>query len=337
MTRTKFALSTLIATGVLVCTGSAVAQVDAAGARLLFDEARTLAKAGDYAAACPKFEQSYQRERGIGTLFNLADCWEKIGRTASAWAKFRDVADEAARTNQKAREQVAVERANALVSQLSKLTVRVEGAAPGLEIRRDGVVLHSSELGRPVPLDPGEHILDATAPHKESWKTTVTIPPKAQTVEVVVPVLGVANPARSPVKNSPSAAVVSSAGSKVDHANSGSSQNTFAYAAAGVGLAGVVVGSIYGLRVLSKVERSEAICPTGNGCSAAELTDYQSVKSEAKSARTVSYIGFGVGGVALATAVTLLLTAPSSPPSAAWNVVPVLGDRQVGGVLQGEF
>src|SRR5664280_1157837 len=104
---------------VVVATAlSAHSQLNSAAARQLFDEARNLVRQERYAEACPKFEQSYQWDPGIGTLFNLADCWQHLGRTASAWAKFRDVADEAARTNQKAREQVAAKRAAELLNQL---------------------------------------------------------------------------------------------------------------------------------------------------------------------------------------------------------------------------
>ena len=31
----------------------------------------------------------------MGTLYNLSDCYEQIGRTASAWSGFRDVAAQA--------------------------------------------------------------------------------------------------------------------------------------------------------------------------------------------------------------------------------------------------
>src|SRR5688572_27933584 len=52
-------------------------------ARELFLTAKRLAKKGDYEKACPKFEASLKLKSGIGTEFNLADCWEQIGRTAS--------------------------------------------------------------------------------------------------------------------------------------------------------------------------------------------------------------------------------------------------------------
>ncbi len=58
-------------------------------ARSLFDQGRALVKDGNYAAACPKLEESQKIDSGVGTLFNLADCYEHLGRFASAWAAAR--------------------------------------------------------------------------------------------------------------------------------------------------------------------------------------------------------------------------------------------------------
>src|SRR5262245_32588034 len=81
--------------GSLVLGGAprrAVAQSDSAGARALFAEGRALMDKDRYEEACPKFEESLRLDPGMGTQFNLAHCWEKLGRTASAWALFLDVA-----------------------------------------------------------------------------------------------------------------------------------------------------------------------------------------------------------------------------------------------------
>lgn len=87
---------------------------DPARARVLFDAARLLVKSGDYAEACPKFEQSLALDPGIGTEFNLADCLEHVGRTDRARGWFLDVAERAHAAGQTDREQVASERAAAL-------------------------------------------------------------------------------------------------------------------------------------------------------------------------------------------------------------------------------
>jgi tetratricopeptide (TPR) repeat protein len=91
---------------------------DAAAARAMFEEGRKLVKAGKYAEACPKFEESLKLDRGVGTQFNLADCWERLGRTASAWALFLDVAAVTKAAGQADRERAARDRAAALEPKL---------------------------------------------------------------------------------------------------------------------------------------------------------------------------------------------------------------------------
>src|SRR5262245_53350190 len=107
-------------------TSSAFAQPSAtekALARSLFEQGRNLVKDGKWTEACPKFEESERLDHGIGTQFNLADCYEHIGKTASAWTHFSEVADSARRANQGERESIARQRANALQPKLSKIKI----------------------------------------------------------------------------------------------------------------------------------------------------------------------------------------------------------------------
>ena len=338
---------------VAVTPRSAAAQVDAAAARQLFEEGRTLAAQGNFSAACPKFEQSYQRDPGIGTLFNLADCWQHLGRSASAWAKFRDVADEAARTNQTERQQVALKRAAELMPQLSKIVVHFADKDPNLQVLRDGIAMTPSDTGVATALDPGEHRLEAKAPGKRPWSSAVTIPPNGQTVEVTVPVLEPVGQAAPTVPEQPASAsppndgqsravpvVTTGASAKPlgsDEAPAtSSSQRTLAYVAGGLGVVGLTVGTVFGLRVGSKNDKADSICPSGRDCTSQNILDYEAAISDAKSARTLSYVGFGVGGAALVTGAILLLTAPKSKTTAL-QFAPSLQPGQFGGAIRTVF
>jgi hypothetical protein len=177
-------LPLLLAAGTL--SSWAFSQTDPATARVLFNEGRKLTGMNQYAAACPKFEESYRLDPGMGTLFNLADCWEHIGRTASAWARFLEVADTAGRAGQKDREQIARGRATTLEPKLSRLVVEVKAKDNGLELSRDGQPFGAAQWGTALPIDPGAHTVEARAPQKQPWKTTVDVPANGQTVRVVV-------------------------------------------------------------------------------------------------------------------------------------------------------
>jgi predicted negative regulator of RcsB-dependent stress response len=63
-----------------------------AAAEAAFDAARKHLDAGELDQACAKFEASQRLSPAVGTLLNLADCHERAGRTATAWATFRSCA-----------------------------------------------------------------------------------------------------------------------------------------------------------------------------------------------------------------------------------------------------
>src|SRR5580700_7484247 len=71
-------------------TAAAQATTDSAKAEALFREASRLLAKKQYPEACAKFAESKRLEPGIGVTLYLGDCYERVGRTASAWAAFRD-------------------------------------------------------------------------------------------------------------------------------------------------------------------------------------------------------------------------------------------------------
>jgi hypothetical protein len=145
---------------------------------------------GRAAEACPRFQESLRIEPGLGTRFHLANCYEALGKLASAHALFMEVAAEAARRKQADREQVARERALAVEPKLSRLTIEVPFASsPALRIERDGAVVGSAQWGLAVPVDPGVHSVHASAPGREPWTAEVTVPPEGGVTRVNVPPL----------------------------------------------------------------------------------------------------------------------------------------------------
>src|ERR1700712_2696749 len=109
-TRSIASVVTPLALFALTIASPAMA-ADPAAAQALFNDAKQLMTTGRYAEACPKLEESQRLDPGVGTLFHLADCDEHVGKTASAWAAFLEVAAEAKSSGQPARERVARDRA----------------------------------------------------------------------------------------------------------------------------------------------------------------------------------------------------------------------------------
>src|SRR5690606_2054720 len=99
-----------------------------AAAEQLFAEGRALLARGQLEAACARFEASLALDPAVGTLLNLALCFEERGMLASAWARYREAADRAARERMKQHERVAVQRAAALAPRLPRLLIRAPHA-----------------------------------------------------------------------------------------------------------------------------------------------------------------------------------------------------------------
>lgn len=173
---------------VIVSCLSREVRADAAAAQALFDQGKKLMAEKKYAEACPKFEESQKLDPGLGTQTNLAICYESMGRTASAWSLYLDVASQAKATNQPDREKKARDAAKALEPKLSKLTIEVASPPPGLEVKRNGQPVGQASWGTPLPVDPGEIQITAVAPAKKLWETTIKIEKPGETT-VKVPEL----------------------------------------------------------------------------------------------------------------------------------------------------
>lgn len=164
------------------------ARADSATAQALFDQGVKLMSEKKFAEACPKFEESQRLDPGLGTQMNLALCYESLGRYASAWSLYLEVAGTAKATGQTEREKKARDAAKALEPKLSKLTIEVESPPEGLEVKRNGALVGQATWGTPIPVDPGEVKITAMAPNRKLWETAITIEKPGETT-VTVPEL----------------------------------------------------------------------------------------------------------------------------------------------------
>jgi hypothetical protein len=166
-------------------------RAESSEAQGLFDEGRKLMLVGDYEKACVKLENSRIMDPAIGTLLNLANCYEKQGRLASAWTRYLEAQRMARGADLQNPERVAQDRAARLALRLARLVIEVEhpAATPGLEILRDGRIIDISQWGVAIPSDPGTHTVNAIAPGKKNWATTADLSAEAVTVTIRVPVL----------------------------------------------------------------------------------------------------------------------------------------------------
>jgi hypothetical protein len=313
---------------------------DSAVAQSLYDQARKLTADTKYADACPKFEESQRLDPTPVTEFWLADCYEHVGRTASAWSSFLDLAA-AARKNggpqAEAREKAAKDRATAIQPKLTQLEIDVPAAVrvPGLVVKRDGEAMHDGQWGSPIPVDPGNHTIEASAPGKVTWTKTQDIEGVGQTVTVAVQVLTDA-PSGAAVPPAAGAVPAGAPAPEAPPAEEGSSPwKTVGLVTAGVGVVGLGVGTVFGMQALSKnSSANNGHC--GGSLGSANNCDSTGVqlRSDAVSSGNISTVFFVVGGVLAAGGAALWFLAPSSHVQAA----PAVGDRGTGGVIvRGDF
>jgi hypothetical protein len=189
MTSSSAASSALASLALLagIVLGATPARADANDvAESAFREARQLMKEGRIAEACPRFEASYGAVPALGALLNLAICHQQLGRTASAYAELRR-AEEMARQRVDSREAIARDLADALEPRLTRLLVEaVEPTTPGLIVLRGSTDVTAS-LGVAIAVDPGEHEVEASAPGRVTWTTTVKVGGEGQTISVRIP------------------------------------------------------------------------------------------------------------------------------------------------------
>lgn len=309
----------------------------------LFDVALKMMDAGDYAPACALLEQSDQLDPGMGTKFRLAECYEKIGRIASAWTLFTEVADAAKASNIPEREQVARKRAAALEPRIARVTVQVPAEVAGLiglEVRFRGQALRSERWDTPLPTDPGEHALQVTAQGKKPWTQLVRIDQPAQAVTVAVPVLEDAAAAPPGPTPPPPAATEPRGGfASIDW----TPRRIAAAGAAGVGVVGLVVGTVFGATAASQWSDAKDTCKRDDfsRCTPAGVA----LAEDASSSATLSTLGFLIGIAGVGAGAYLWFTAPSPEPqpppapAAARRVLiaPALAPGHVGGVARISF
>lgn len=297
-----------------------------ARAEALFEDGKTLLAAGKLEEACARLAGSQAIAPAPGTLRFLAECYEKAGKSASAWATYQEAerAYRAASKTERIEEmRVSADRVKATISNLV-ITVPPDAASEGFEVRIDGQLLPRGAWGLPSPIDPGKHRVDATAPGKRAWSTeaTVTGPRGVVTVSIVPltpdapgPAVGpAAAAAATPLKAPEPVASPAPAPSEEPRAADVGIRKGVGIGLAGLGVALGTVGVILAVGQANEMGELVNAKPFDRGA-------YDDANTKRK-------IGFGMlgGGIVLAGAgVAVALSKPSGLPSAGAPRRPTIG------------
>ena len=302
----------ILATATLVGLAARHASADdpepASSADETFLLGRALLKDKRYAEACPKFQQSQAQDPASGTLLALAYCQELSGLLATAWSSYLAAARLAEHEGHADRQAAASERAQALAARISSVTLNVPPELlelPGFRVSRDGVELERASFGVPIPLDGGSHVFVATAAGRVSWTNTVTLRSESDQKTLLLPLLGLPEPAPiAAAKESPKTAAPPAADS-----GKGDSSVTLKRASlvlAAGSLVGLGLGSAFALSAKSQNDESNANghCD-GTGCDPRGVD----LRNDALSTARISTWTFVASGALAAASITLYLEA----------------------------
>jgi hypothetical protein len=280
----------------------------------LFKQGIAKMKEGDFEAGCPLLADSLAIDYGMAAEFRLAECYEKQGKTASAWRSFRSVQGAAEKAKQRARARVAQKRADKLEAQLHRLTIKVPSSIRGLnglQLLLNDQPIPSDRWGKARAIDPGKHVLSVRAPGYKDWTTTLNTSPTSKTQTVHLPQLE--------LKASPKPQVQRPATPPAEKKLN--SRWVGGLVAGGGGILVMGVGGVLGLIAKSSYDSAGERC-TDNGCNAEGLT----IRDKARTTGLVGSILVGVGAAATATGAILWITAPRyDEPTSAIGIAPTLG------------
>ena len=264
----------------------------------LFREGVVKFDAGQIRLACAAFTESLRLDPKLGTLLNLALCHERDGKPATAWLEYNHAAAWATQNGQRDRREFANQRAINLEAQLSRVLLKLPPARELSSVEIDGEPLPEPRWFLPMFLDPGEHSVSVSAPGKYRQTLKVIVPRQPSMQIIPVPPLQDVKDKTSPQSGPASLPELAPKENKTP---------LLFWIAWGVGLAGVAVGSVFGVLTLMKRDDIGDHC-AGNRCDAtgAQLRD------DAQKLALVSTVGFGVGALGLATAVVILVASPKT-------------------------
>lgn len=172
-------------------------------ARMMFHQGLELEQAGNWAGALRMFREVSQVKITPQVRFHIALCEENLGKLVAALGGYELALAEADSVGESFRVEVE-EKIAALRVRIPKLVIERGDGAEAAKVELDGVLLGSSSIGVDVPIDPGPHVVTATAPGFDDFSTTIDVAEEStQTVTVTLAETEVAPVEEEPVVEEP--------------------------------------------------------------------------------------------------------------------------------------
>jgi hypothetical protein len=325
----------LLAIGAAAHAQPSPASQASAAAGALFDKGRQYLAAGKYAEACAAFEQSQRLDPQLGTLFNLATCNVRLGKLATAWGEFRDLAQ---RDTNKTRRAAAAREADRLAPRLPRLVIRLEPPVADATVTSNGVDV-GALLGVESPVDLGDYAIVARAPGHAEARSHARITDEGKTVVVAITL---ARPAPAIEAPAPAPPVVERPAAPAPIAPAPPGAPAARHRVLGVAvLAGggalIAGGLVFGKLASDRWSAAKRVCGSSVECTTQDdLSRAQAYTDQARLRGNLSTALIVAGAAVAASGAYLWLRAPS-PAAASARLVPYAAPTGAGIALEGRL
>jgi hypothetical protein len=282
---------------------------DASDAEALFNEGQQLKEAGKTAEACTRFEESLEKNRNaVGTILNVALCFEEEGKIASAYKLYSEAEARAHEGGYTEHEAAAHEHKSKLAVDVPHVAIAFAEQARDMKLLIDDQIVDIS-AANDVDIDPGTRTIVVSAPGRVAYTTKITIA-KGEHKAIAIPKLGY-----------PVSGGRAGVGKVLTFSGVG-------LVAVGIGV-GIYAHHKYTSQFPTHCSDAEADHPT------CDQTGY----SNTQNARTLGWVGTGVGVAGIAAAgigAFLWFTAPKTESSHV-AIVPTVTPEVAGLTAVGSF
>ena len=344
----------LMGLGVLVCLHSGLAfgqsDMERAAARNAANAGRDAYENGRYEEAIESLTRAEKILHAPTHLLYMARSQAKLGKLVAARENYLKITHEVLPSNAskafvEAQSAAQTER-QALETRLPWVTITVQGpGASEATVKVDGEVLPASMIGVRLPIDPGEHQLQAVAASAQSAPTKLVLAEGANENVVLTAVASAGKPSAPGATPGPLGVSTSGTpGTPITHDTSNSRRSALpamAYASFGLGAVGLGLGTFFLAKSGSTRNDADQLY---NSCSPKDpsakcsdpptITAIESKDRTADKQRNLGVASLIVGGVGVASGITFLIVDSKRGRAvarrASFHALPMVGFGSVG-------
>lgn len=303
------------------------------------EASRSMMREGERRFEDKDYEGALRAYEGAHAIMNVPTTGYAVAKARAALGKLMEARDAAVlvvRMPKRGDESVPFTNARA---DAEKLAAELESRIPSLEIRiegppsseavvdLDGARVAPALLNLPRKVNPGKHVIQASAPGLGPTRREVTLTEgQTEVVKLVLTASGESAASGTATADRTAGAEPATASAQ----ESGHRLSPLVYVGFGAGAAGVVVGSIFGVMHLSKVSSiKDDYCGGGTAC----RPGFEAAVDDARPSAMIANIGFAVGAVGIGVGIAGLITGGgSAAPQKTGSIVPTIGIGSVGAV-----